>query len=124
MESFLMRIGAEWRNAANGAVFESLNPYTGRNWATFPRGTAEDVDAAVCAAHEAFKNGPWSTMTATQRGLLLHKVGEAIAADAERLADLEVQDNGKLKAEMLKQMQYLPHWFYYYGGLADKIQAT
>jgi (Z)-2-((N-methylformamido)methylene)-5-hydroxybutyrolactone dehydrogenase len=36
------------------------------------------------------------------------------------MADLEVQDNGKLKSDMLKQMHYLPHWFYYYGGLADK----
>src|SRR5260221_8862606 len=123
MDKFLMRIGGDWRGASGGAVLESLNPYTGENWATFPRGTADDVDAAVTAAHGAFKDGPWSTMTATQRGLTLHKVGEAVAANAEHLADLEVQDNGKLRAEMLKQMQYLPHWFYYYGGLADKIQG-
>jgi (Z)-2-((N-methylformamido)methylene)-5-hydroxybutyrolactone dehydrogenase len=123
MERFLMRIGGEWRDSNSGEIFESLNPYTGKNWATFPRGTAEDVRAAVTAASDAFKRGPWSRMNATQRGLLLHKVGETIAANAELLADLEVQDNGKLKSEMLKQMRYLPHWFYYYGGLADKIQG-
>jgi len=123
MKNFQMRIGNNWVNASNGATFESQNPYTGQNWATIPRGTAQDVDAAVHAAHHAFKQGPWATMSASERGLILHKVGDAIAAHAEELADLEVQDNGKLKAEMIKQMEYLPHWFYYYGGLADKIQG-
>jgi len=123
VETFKMRIGDQWLDAASGARFESQNPYTGKPWASLPRGGSEDADAAVRAAHQAFKQGAWARMTATQRGLLLHKVGDAIAAHAEQLADLEVRDNGKLKAEMLKQMQYLPHWFYYYGGLADKIQG-
>jgi (Z)-2-((N-methylformamido)methylene)-5-hydroxybutyrolactone dehydrogenase len=34
-----------------------------------------------------------------------------------------VRDNGKLRAEMLGQMRYLPRWFQYYGGLADKIEG-
>jgi len=123
MQQFQMRIGDQWVDAHNGATFDSQNPYTGENWATLPRGTAEDVDAAVKAAHQAFKTGPWATMTASQRGQVLHKIGDAIAAHAEELADLEVQDNGKLKAEMHKQMEYLPQWFYYYGGLADKVQG-
>jgi (Z)-2-((N-methylformamido)methylene)-5-hydroxybutyrolactone dehydrogenase len=123
MQTFQMLIGDQWVDASNGATFDSQNPYTGQNWATLPRGTADDVDAAVKAAHSAFKTGPWATMTASQRGLLLHKIGDVIAANADALADLEVQDNGKLKAEMHKQMEYLPHWFYYYGGLADKIQG-
>lgn len=118
-----MRIGAEWRNAKGGQWFESLNPFTGENWAKFPRGDAVDVDDAVQAASTAFKHGPWSAMTASARGLLLHRLGDRIAESAERLADLEVRDNGKLKAEMLGQMKYLPQWFYYFGGLADKIEG-
>ena len=63
-------------------------------------------------------------MTATQRGLLLHRLGDLIARDAKKLAEIEVQDNGKLLAEMHGQLNYVPQWFYYYGGLADKIQGT
>lgn len=63
-------------------------------------------------------------MTASARGLLLHRLGDAIAANAELLADLEVKDNGKLKAEVLGQMKYLPQWFYYYAGLADKVEGA
>src|SRR6201991_3097100 len=123
MEQFKMRIGSGWRGASDGRTFESLNPYNGEICAEVPRGTAEDVDAAVRAAHAAFTSGPWATMTASQRGMVLHRIGDAIAAHAEELADMEVKDNGKIRAEMLKQMRYLPHWFYYYGGLVDKIEG-
>ncbi len=123
MEQFKMRIGGRDLNAIDGATYDSLDPFRGENWATFPRGAAADVDLAVRAAHNAFQHGPWREMTASRRGLLLHKVGDVLAANAERLADLEVRNNGKIKAEMLKQMQYLPQWFYYYGGLVDKIEG-
>jgi aldehyde dehydrogenase (NAD+) len=35
-----------------------------------------------------------------------------------------VRDNGKLIAEMQAQLNYLPQWCYYFGGLADKIQGA
>ncbi|TCL62342.1 aldehyde dehydrogenase family protein [Rhizobium sp. BK251] len=123
MEKFKMRIGGVDRDAIDGGTYESLDPFKGENWATFPRANSNDVDLAVQAAHRAFHSGLWKIMTATQRGLLLHQVGDVLAANAERLADLEVKNNGKIKAEMLKQMQYLPHWFYYNAGLADKIEG-
>ena len=47
-----------------------------------------------------------------------------IAADAEKLAALEVQDNGKLIVEMLTQLRYIPEWYRYFGGLADKIEGA
>ncbi|WP_245482961.1 aldehyde dehydrogenase family protein, partial [Mesorhizobium sp. M7A.F.Ca.ET.027.03.2.1] len=89
-----------------------------------PRGTARDVDQAVRAAHRAFTTGAWAEMTPTQRGRLLYRLGDLVAANAEKLGELEVRDNGKLLAEMLGQMRYLPEWFYYYGGLADKVEGA
>ncbi|MEI7428553.1 MAG: aldehyde dehydrogenase [Betaproteobacteria bacterium] len=104
--------------------FDSFNPFTGQVWAKIAQATAQDVDDAVQVAHHAFSEGPWSTMTATQRGLLMHKLGDLIARDAKELATIEVQDNGKLFAEMFGQLNYVPQWFYYYGGLADKIEGN
>ncbi|NKE63518.1 aldehyde dehydrogenase, partial [Lentzea sp. PSKA42] len=63
-------------------------------------------------------------LTASARGAVLRALGDAIAANAERLAQLEVRDNGKLYSEMYAQVSYLPQWFYYYGGLADKIEGN
>ena len=119
-----MRIGDQSYPASSGEWIESENPYTAKTWARVPRGTAEDAEAAVLAAHEAFSNGPWSRMTAAERGLLLYKLADCLEQNAERLADLEVKDTGKLKAEMLGNMRYLPKWYQYYGGLADKIEGA
>ena len=63
-------------------------------------------------------------MTASQRGMLLRRLGDLIARDAAKLAATEVRDNGKLIAEMQGQLNYMPQWYYYFGGLADKIEGA
>ncbi len=124
LQKYQMLIGGEWVDAAGGETFESMNPYTGENWAEFQRGTADDVDRAVAAARKAFTSGDWPKMTATQRGHLLRKLGDLVAQHAEELAATEVRDNGKLLAEMGMQLKYVPQWYYYFGGLADKIEGA
>lgn len=54
----------------------------------------------------------------------MRKLGDLIAQEATRLAETEVRDNGKLFAEMHGQLNYIPQWFYYYGGMADKVQGS
>jgi aldehyde dehydrogenase (NAD+) len=124
IQTFKMRIGDAWCMASESEWLETRNPVTGRVWSRIPRGTAADVDAAVAAARTAFKDGEWSRLTASARGRMLTKLGDLIARDARKLAELEVRDNGKLFAEMLTQMRYLPQWLYYYGGLADKVEGA
>jgi hypothetical protein len=87
-------------------------------WAQIPSCAEADVSCAV-----AFDGGAWPAMTATQRGALLRKLGDLIAMHAEQLAQTEVRDNGKLIAEMLGQTRYVPQRYYYFGGLADKIEG-
>jgi aldehyde dehydrogenase (NAD+) len=122
MKKHQMLIGGQWADPASGEWFESINPFTAQPWALVPKGSAADVDKAVEAAHKAFY-GDWRKMTATARGALLRKLGDLIAAEAERLAQIESTDNGKLIAEMRGQLNYIPQWFYYFGGLADKIEG-
>jgi aldehyde dehydrogenase (NAD+) len=124
LETYKMYIDGKWVDSASGNHFESDNPYTGRPWALIPKGNAEDVDRAVRAAHRAFTSGDWPKLTASQRGALLRKLGDAIAEQAEHLAQIEVLDNGKLIAEMGAQLKYVPQWYYYFGGLADKIEGA
>ena len=124
MKRYQLFINGTWTNPICNSWFETVNPFTAKAWAEIPRSSAEDANAAVVAAHDALTKGAWADMTATQRGLLLHRLGDLIARDAKKLAEIEVQDNGKLLAEMHGQLNYVPQWFYYYGGLADKIQGT
>src|SRR5262249_39005903 len=75
------------------------------------------------AAKSAFYGSEWRGLTATARGALLRRFADIIAAEAPRLAEIESTDNGKLIAEMRAQMNYLPQWFHYFGGLSDKIKG-
>lgn len=124
MKRYLLRIGGQACEPRSGQWFDTQNPYTGESWAQIPRGDAGDVDAAVQAAHQALTQGPWAELTATQRGALMRKLADLIARDAVKLATTEVRDNGKLLAEMQGQLNYIPQWFHYYGGLADKVQGS
>lgn len=124
MQRYQMYIGGESVDSGSGRWFDTYDPYTGEVWAQVARGDAGDVDRAVQVAHQALTRGPWADMTASQRGLLLHRMGDLIARDARKLAEMEVRDNGKLIAEMAGQLNYIPQWFYYFGGLADKIQGA
>jgi aldehyde dehydrogenase (NAD+) len=125
LQSYRMFVGGDWVDAASGETFESLNPYTARPWARIPRAAAADVDAAVEAAWTAGRHGsPWRSMTASARGALLCRLADALAAEADRLAEVEVRDNGKLIAEMSVQCKYLTQWYRYYGGLADKVEGS
>ena len=74
-------------------------------------------------AFGAFRAPEWRRLSASARGALLRRFGDIVAREADRLAELETRDNGKLIAEMRAQLRYLPQWFHYFGGLADKLEG-
>lgn len=121
-EKLPMLIGGRRVGAASGDWFESFDPFTGKPWALVPRGGEADVDAAVDAAARAFR-GEWRALTASARGRILCRFADLVAEEAERLAVLETRDNGKLINEMRMQCRYIPEWFRFFGGLADKIEG-
>ncbi|WP_028217088.1 aldehyde dehydrogenase [Paraburkholderia oxyphila] len=123
MQRYSLYIGGHLCEPASGQWFNSDNPYSGAPWAEIARGNEADVYRAVKAAHRAFSAGSWKDLTPSARGQLLCRLADRIAEHAARLAEIEVRDNGKLFAEMHAQLQYLPQWYRYYGGLADKIQG-
>ncbi|ALE73977.1 carnitine dehydratase [Pseudonocardia sp. EC080610-09] len=122
LDEFGLFVGGKSVGARSGRTFESQNPYTGAPWAQLADGGPDDVDEAVAAARAAL-DGEWGAMTGFARAAVLRRCGDAIAANAERLARLEVNDSGKLLREMRGQLQSLPQWYYYFSGLADKIEG-
>jgi aldehyde dehydrogenase (NAD+) len=118
-----MYLGGRWVDSQHGSRIDSLNPFLGEVWASVPDASAADVDAAVSAAREAFDHGPWGRSTARERSAVLRRIGDLLVQHAERLALVESTDNGKLLKEMLAQMRYMPEWFYYHAGAADKIEG-
>jgi len=118
-----MYINGEWVDAENGAMFTSVNPATGQTWAEVPEASEADIDRAVEAAHRAFSEGAWATMTPTARGKMLRRLAEILAEHSEPLGRCETVDTGKLFKETRWQANYISDFFQYYAGLADKVSG-
>jgi (Z)-2-((N-methylformamido)methylene)-5-hydroxybutyrolactone dehydrogenase len=123
LKHYKMLIDGEWVGASDGAEFESVNPTTGKVWAMIPEATADDVDRAVRAADRAFNHGPWSTMTATQRGHCLRKLADLLVEKSEAFGTVETIDTGKLLKETRWQAKYIAEFFHFFAGCADKIHG-
>lgn len=124
LRKFQMLVDGAWIDAASGKTYESINPATGQVWSVLPDADEADADLAVRAADAAFRSPAWRGLTATARGKLLRRLGDLIAEHASELAELETQDNGKLIRETRGQLAYLPEFFHYSAGLADKLEGS
>ncbi|MGO7972154.1 aldehyde dehydrogenase [Rhizobium ruizarguesonis] len=106
------------------ASYPSIDPASGAVWAEMPEAREGDVGRAVNAADRALYDGPWPKMTATQRGKLLYKLADLVAANAQILAELETRDTGKIIRETSAQIAYVAEYYRYYAGIADKIEGA
>src|SRR5258708_37137159 len=89
-----MLIDGKWVEAASGKTFPVYNPATGEVMAHVAEGDKEDIHRAVTAARRDFDSGPWRNMTPSQRGRLVHRLGDILEAHLEEFAQLESLDNG------------------------------
>ena len=120
-----MLIDGEWIAAAGGGTFPVYNPATGDVIAQVAEGDKQDIEKAVTAARKAFEDGPWPTMTPSERGKLVWKIGDLIEKNAGELAEIESIDNGKPKA--VAQVADIPlaaDLFHYMAGWATKIEGS
>ncbi|MBP2490067.1 aldehyde dehydrogenase (plasmid) [Rhizobium leguminosarum] len=106
------------------ASYPSIDPASGAVWADMPEAREGDVDRAVNAADRALYEGAWPKLTATQRGKLLYKLADLVAANAQVLAELETRDTGKIIRETSAQIAYVAEYYRYYAGIADKIEGA
>lgn len=109
---------------SSGEWIESADPYRGDVWARVASGNAQDADRAVAAAKRAMTTGPWATMSASERGRIMGRIGALLETHKEALAEIEVRDNGKLIADMRGQLTYAAGCWSYFAGLADKIEGA
>src|SRR5437762_6482854 len=97
-------IDGKWRAATSGATFENRNPANRDEViGLFPASTAEDVDAAVQAAKQAF--AAWRLVPAAKRGELLYRVGELLRQYKEEIAREMTREMGKILKETRGDVQ-------------------
>lgn len=119
-----MLIGGQWVAAKSGKTFDVFNPATEEVIAQVPEGDAVDVDLAVKAARKAFETGPWPKMTPSERGRLIHKIGDRMLERLEEFAELESLDNGKpITIARVADVPLAADMFHYMSGWATKMHG-
>jgi betaine-aldehyde dehydrogenase len=88
-------IDGQWQDSRGGGRRAIENPATGETVAEVSEATAQDVDAAVQAAHTAFYDGRWSKKTPSERSLALLKLADLIEAHSEEISRIESENTGK-----------------------------
>jgi phenylacetaldehyde dehydrogenase len=120
-----MFIDGKWVAAASGKTFPVYNPATGEVLAQVAEGDREDINRAVKAARKAFEDGPWSTMTSSERGRLIWKLGDLLEQHTEEFAQLESLDNGKpLAVARVADLPLAVDLLRYMAGWATKIEGN
>ena len=117
-----MFIGGRWLAARDGRMIPVVSPADGETFDQIARGTAHEVDLAVAAARVA-ADGPWGRLSATERGRILVKIGEAVLAHEEELAQIEARDTGKPMSTARNDIKVLARYFEFYGTAADKVHG-
>ena len=92
-------IGGEWAEPVKGQYFENITPIIGQAFTQIARGTAEDIEKALDAAHEAAP--AWGQTSPTERANILLKIADRMEAHLEDIAVCETWDNGKAIRECL-----------------------
>ncbi|MDR5682619.1 MAG: aldehyde dehydrogenase family protein [Armatimonadota bacterium] len=120
---FTLFVANRWVEPTGGEFFESLDPATGRPLAQVAQASAEDVDAAVRAAAEAFQT--WGRTPGHVRARYLYAIGRQVLKHARLLAVLESLDNGKPIRETRDiDIPLVARHFYHHAGWAQLAERT
>lgn len=90
-------IDGRWTSSTGKTSVPIINPATGKEINTCPLGTSEDVNRAVKAAQDAFKQ--WRDTPVIERVQYLFKLKPLLEANVEELAKCVTQEHGKTLSE-------------------------
>lgn len=108
-------IGGQWVPPKAGRYFENTSPVTGQVVGEIARSDADDVEAALDAAHKAKE--AWGRTSVAERALILNRIADRMEANLEKLATAETWDNGKpIRETMAADLPLAIDHFRYFAG--------
>ncbi|MDR0808462.1 MAG: aldehyde dehydrogenase family protein [Gemmobacter sp.] len=114
-------IGNARHPGGSGKKIDCIDPATAMTFDSIAAGSAEDIDAAVCAARRAFT--AWKATTGAERARILRAISGAITANRDRLAEIETRDNGKPLPEAFIDVDTIAQIFAMYADMAEELDA-
>ena len=112
-------VGGEWVEPSSDAVFGVIDSCSEEIFLEVAEANPADMSRAVAAAHDAFENGPWPSMSHAERAGYLRAIADGLLARSSDLAQLWPRESGVLYAISKDAGQDGSDIFNYYAGLAD-----
>src|SRR3954454_6695434 len=114
-------IAGEWRDGGGGATLDVEDPSTGETLTAVADATEDDARAAIDAAAGA--QAAWAAHPPRERGEILRRAFEAIAARKDELALLMTLEMGKPVAESLAEVTYAAEFFRWFPEAPARIEG-
>ncbi|PXY23145.1 aminobutyraldehyde dehydrogenase [Prauserella sp. PE36] len=114
-------VDGELLGARSGRELDVIDPATEEVIARVPASDADDVDAAVSAAERAFKT--WRRTTPGERAERLLALADAVAKDAEHLAQLESRNVGKPLPVAREEIGFVADNLRFFAGAARCLEG-
>ena len=105
-----------------GRTLPVIDPSDGQPFDDIQRSDERDINDAVRAARRCFE-GPWSALSAAERGRLLMALSRKVAEHADELAAIEQRDCGKPTSQAAADAAALARYFEFYAGACDKFHG-
>jgi aldehyde dehydrogenase len=116
-------IGGEYVAPVQGRYFGNPSPVTGQDFCEVARGTAEDVERALDAAHGAAD--AWGRTSVAERANILNRIADRMEANLEQLAVAETWENGKpVRETMAADLPLAIDHFRYFAGALRAQEGT
>src|SRR6201993_3866137 len=116
-------IGGKWVAPRAGKYFDNVSPVTGQVVCKIARSEAEDIEAALDAAHAA--KDAWGRTSVVERAIILNRIADRMEANLERLAVAETWDNGKpIRETRAADVPLAIDHFRYFAGVVRGQEGT
>ncbi|EMI47584.1 MULTISPECIES: aldehyde dehydrogenase [Stenotrophomonas] len=116
-------IGGQWVAPRSGQYFDNITPITGRVLTSVARSNADDIEAALDAAHAAKED--WGRRSTAERANLLNRIADRIEQNLELIARAETWDNGKPIRETLNaDIPLMVDHFRYFAGVVRAQEGS
>jgi acyl-CoA reductase-like NAD-dependent aldehyde dehydrogenase len=128
MGEFGMDIDRDYRMLIGGELvagtqsMDVINPALGEVFASCPRATREDMEAAISSAQDAFKT--WRKTSVDERRAALRKAAGILAENADSLASLFTKEQGRPTELAKQEILGASYWFASTADLELEVDVT
>lgn len=121
LKNHQLYINGEYTASTGEETIDVINPSTGAVISKTPKGTADDIDKAVEAASKAQKE--WEEKPNIERGKIVRKLGDEIAAGRDTFIDLLQEEQGKDYELASGEVDLAIDYFHYMSEWARRMEG-